>query len=63
MSSVNFTGTFLGTLKKIKSPEDGLVPTKKEDYPFELTEVVTNRAQLSDFKHAIMNKAAEFRNY
>ncbi|WP_167354792.1 hypothetical protein [Pedobacter terrae] len=53
----------MGTLKKIKSPEDGLVPTKKEDYPFELTEVVTNRAQLSDFKHAIMNKAAEFRNY
>lgn len=63
MSSVNFTGTFLGTLKKNKITGRWISANQKEDFPFELTEVVSNQAQLSDFKHAIMNKASEFRNY
>lgn len=63
LSSANFTGTFLGTLKKNKITGRWISANQKEDYPFELTEVVANQAQLNDFKNAIMNKASEFRNY
>jgi hypothetical protein len=63
LSSVNFTGTFLGTFKKNKITGRWISANQKEDYPFDLTEVVADHAQLSDFKKAISNKASEFRNY
>ncbi|WP_293789883.1 hypothetical protein [uncultured Pedobacter sp.] len=63
LPSVNFTGTFLGTLKKNKITGRWISANQKENYLFELTEVAANQAQLSDFKNAILNKASEFRSY
>ncbi|MGN7986080.1 hypothetical protein ACTJKC_02005 [Pedobacter sp. 22226] len=63
MSSVNFTGTFLGTLKKNKITGRWISANQKEDYTFELTEVVAAQAQLSGFRNAIIDKASEFRSY
>lgn len=62
-SSVNFTGTFLGTLKNKHIRGRWVSANQKVNYPFELTEVAANQAQISDFKSAIMNKASEFRSY
>lgn len=63
LSSANFTGTFLGTLKKGKITGRWISANQKENYPFELTQVVATQVQLTEFKNAIMNKASEFRNY
>lgn len=62
-SSVNFTGTFLGTLNKKRIIGKWISANQKKTYNFELTEIVSTKEQLNNFKKAIKEKADEFRSY
>lgn len=62
-SSINFTGTFLGTLNKKRIIGKWISANQKKTYNFELTEIVSTKEQLNNFKKAITEKADEFRNY
>ncbi len=63
LSSVNFTGTFLGTLNKKRIIGKWISANQKKTYAFDLTEIVSTKEQLSNFKKAVTDKASEFRNY
>lgn len=63
LSSVNFSGTILGTLTDNRIIGKWISANQKKNYTLELTEIVATKEQLNNFKNAITNKENEFRNY
>lgn len=62
-ASVNFSGVFLGTLRRTQLSGKWISADQRQTYPFSLVEVAATKEQLAPFQRAIKAKAAEFRQY
>nr|WP_199157475.1 hypothetical protein [Pedobacter sp. ASV2] len=62
-ATVNFSGTFLGTLNKKQIKGKWISANQKKSFLFEVVETDATKEQLTKFQTAIEAKANEFRNY
>lgn len=63
LSSVNFTGTFVGTVKGAEITGRWISADQKIEYHFKLTESPSDQAQINRFRNETVNKASNLRTY
>ncbi|WP_313376761.1 hypothetical protein [Chishuiella sp.] len=61
--TVNFSGIFFGKLFKNKITGRWISSNQKEDYNFDIHEVILSKKQIIELKNAITKKTNEFNNY